>query len=156
VSFNKAQEIQVVPIKELKVNPKNRNKHSKEQIERLAKIIEYQGFRNPLIVSSRSGLVVAGHGRLEAAKKLKLKEVPVMVQDFTDEDQEYAAQVSDNSIASWAELDLSGINEDLQHLGPDLNIEMLGLKDFVVEPAELNGSKAEKKEQVCPNCGETF
>jgi 16S rRNA G966 N2-methylase RsmD len=133
----KANEIQIVSIKDVKLNPKNRNKHPKEQIERLSEIIKYQGFRNPLIISSRTGLVVAGHGRYEAAKKLKLKEVPVMVQDFDSEEQEYAAQVSDNAIAAWAELDLSGINTDLGDLGPDFNIDLLGIKDFVLEPAEL-------------------
>jgi len=132
----RANEIQIVSIKDIKLNPKNRNKHPKEQIERLAEIIKYQGFRNPLIISSRTGLVVAGHGRYEAAKMLKLKEVPVMVQDFESEEQEYAAQVSDNAIASWAELDLSGINLDVPDLGPDFNIDLLGIKDFVLEPAE--------------------
>lgn len=132
----KANEIKIVPIKEIKLNPKNRNKHPSDQIERLSKIIEYQGFRNPLIISSRTGLVVAGHGRYEAAKKLKLKEVPVMIQDFENEEQEYAAQVSDNAIAAWAELDLSGINTDLGDLGPDFDIDLLGIKGFEIEPAD--------------------
>jgi hypothetical protein len=142
----KANEIQIVSIKDVKLNPKNRNKHPKEQIERLAEIIKYQGFRNPLIISSRTGLVVAGHGRYEAAKKLKLKEVPIMVQEFESEEQEYAAQVSDNAIASWAELDLSGINTDVPDLGPDFNIDLLGIKDFVLEPAEKFEAQSDEDE----------
>lgn len=131
-----SKEIQVVPIKEVKVNPKNRNKHHPDQIERLAKIIEYQGFRNPIIVSSRTGLVVAGHGRLQAAKKMKLKEVPVMVQDFDNEAQEYACMVSDNAIAAWSELDLSAINTDIGDLGPDFDVDLLGIKGFEIEVAD--------------------
>lgn len=139
--MNKAIEISTVPIREVKPNPKNRNKHSSEQIDRLCEIIKYQGFRTPLIVSTRSGLLVAGHGRLLAAKQLKLDEVPVIYQDFDSEEQEYAAQVSDNAIASWAELDLSGINFDLPNLGPDFDINMLGIKDFELEPADKYGDK---------------
>lgn len=131
-----AKSVKLVPIDEIAPNPKNRNKHSPEQIERLADIIKYQGFRAPLIVSNRTGLLVAGHGRLMAAKKLGLKQVPVMHQDFESDEQEYAAQVSDNAIASWAELDLSGINTDLSDLGPDLNIDLLGIRGFSLDPSE--------------------
>lgn len=135
------KEIKWVPINEIKPNKKNRNSHSEEQIKRLADIITYQGFRTPLIVSNRTGLLVAGHGRLLAAKQLSLKSVPVSYQDFDSEEQEYAAGISDNAIASWSELDLSGINQDIPELGPDFNLEMLGIKDFVLEPADKYGDK---------------
>jgi hypothetical protein len=120
----------------LKPNPLNRNSHPKDQVERLAKILEYQGWRYPIKVSKRSGLITSGHGRLEAAKLLKWKEVPVSFQDYDSEEQEYADTISDNSIASWSELDLSGINSDLTDLGPDFDIDLLGIKDFGVDPAE--------------------
>jgi DNA modification methylase len=123
------------PIGNLLVHPKNPNKHSREQIERLAELIKYQGWRLPIIVSNQSGYIVSGHGRLEAAKHLGLKEVPISYQDFTSE-QEYAFLVSDNAIASWAELDLVSINFEVPNLGPDFEIKMLGMKDFAIEPAE--------------------
>jgi DNA modification methylase len=126
----------LVSIKELKPNPLNRNSHPKNQIERLAKVLEYQGWRYPIKVSKRSGLITSGHGRLEAAKLLKWKEVPVSFQEYASEEQEYADTISDNSIASWSELDLSGINSDLTDLGPDFDIDLLGIKDFVLEPIE--------------------
>lgn len=63
-----AKEIKLVPIDKLKPNPLNRNSHPKNQIKRLEKIIKAQGFRSPIVVSNRSGLIVAGHGRLQAAK----------------------------------------------------------------------------------------
>ena len=78
----KATDIQLVDIYSLVQNPKNNNKHPQEQIERLSKLIKYQGFRNPLVVSKRTGFVLAGHGRIEAAKLAGLKQVPVMFQDF--------------------------------------------------------------------------
>lgn len=127
----------LVPLSELKPHVKNRNKHSEDQIARLAQIFEYQGIRHPIIVSNLSGFIVAGHGRLDAAKKLGLKEFPVDYQDFSSEEEEYAFLVSDNSIALWAELDLAGINADMPDLGPDFDIDLLGIKDFTIDPAEI-------------------
>jgi hypothetical protein len=132
----KSKDITVTPIGKLVFNPKNNNKHPKEQIDRLAQLIEYQGFRNPIVVSTRTGFVVAGHGRIEAAKKLGIKEVPVMFQDFENEAQEYAYLTSDNAIALWAELDLSKVNIEMLDLGPDFDIDLLGIEKFTIEPLE--------------------
>lgn len=126
----------LVSVRELKPHPKNRNQHPKDQIERLAKILEYQGWRYPIKVSKQSGFITSGHGRLEAARHLKLKEVPVSFQDYTDEAQEYADLQADNAIASWSELDLSAINSDIADLGPDFDIDLLGINGFVIEPAD--------------------
>ena len=125
--------------KELQPHPKNRNKHSGDQIERLAKLYEYQGIRHPIIVSKRSGFIVAGHGRKAAATKLKLKEFPVVYQDFESDEQEYAFIQSDNAVALWAELDLSAINTDIQDLGPDFDIDWLGIKNFKIDVSEHEG-----------------
>lgn len=127
---------ELVSISDLKPHPKNRNNHSSEQIDRLAKILEYQGWRYPIKVSKRSGFITSGHGRLAAAKKLKWKQVPISRQDYESDEQEYADVQSDNAIASWAELDLSGINTDIADLGPEFDIDLLGIKDFELEPAD--------------------
>jgi hypothetical protein len=134
----KSTDIIVTPIGDLVFNPKNNNKHPPEQIERLAQLIKYQGFRNPIIVSVRTGFVIAGHGRIEAAKKLGVKNVPVMFQDFDNEAQEYAYLTSDNAIASWAELDLSMIHAELMDLGPDFDSNLLGIEKFEILPEDKN------------------
>lgn len=126
----------LVSLKNLTPHPKNRNSHSKDQVERLAQILDYQGWRYPIKVSKKSGFITSGHGRLEAAKLKKWKEVPVNFQDYESDEQEYADVQSDNAIASWAELDLSGINSDLGELEPNFDINLLGIKDFVLEPAD--------------------
>lgn len=126
----------LVPLRDLQPHPKNRNTHPSDQIDRLARVIEYQGWRHPIIVSNLTGFIVAGHGRLAAAQKLKLKEAPVEYQDFENEEQEYAFLVSDNAIALWAELDLSGINTDIGDLGPDFDIDWLGIKNFEIDVAD--------------------
>jgi hypothetical protein len=153
-NLNRAPEkVELVDIEDIKPNEKNRNEHPEEQIDRLCELITYQGFRVPLIVSKLSGLLVCGHGRLLAAKKLGLKKVPVSYQDFESEEQEFAFMVSANAIASWANLDFKGINFDLPELGPDFDLNMLAIKDFVLEPAEL-AEKSKKPTTKCPNCGE--
>ncbi len=161
----KAKDIRLVDIDSLILNPKNNNKHPPEQIERLAKLIKFQGFRNPLVVSNRSGFVLCGHGRIEAAKKAGLKELPVMYQDFTDEAQEYAYLTSDNAIASWAEIDLGMVTLELSDLGPEFSdVELLGIKSieslkdiFFEEGSTLDQGQLDEKQMTkCPNCGEEF
>jgi len=127
----KSKDIKIVDIDSLVLNPKNNNKHPKEQIERLSKLIKHHGFRNPLVVSNRSGFVLCGHGRIEAAKKAGLKELPVMFQEFKDEAEEYTYLTSDNAIASWAEIDLDMVNSEIK--GMEIDLDMLAIKDFEVE-----------------------
>jgi DNA modification methylase len=129
----------LIPVEELKAHPKNRNKHPKEQIERLAKVLEYQGWRYPIKVSKRSGFITSGHGRLEAAIHAGWNTVPVNYQDYDSDEQEYADLQADNAIALWAELDFSGINADIGSLGPDFDIDLLGIKNFTIDVAETEG-----------------
>lgn len=132
----------IVNVNTLKPYPKNRNKHPEEQIERLAKIIKYQGLRAPIVVDQADGeTIVKGHGTLEACKRLGMSGVPIVRQQFDSEEQRYAFVQSDNAIASWSELDFSGINVDLPELGPDFDIDLLGIKDFEIEPADKYGDK---------------
>jgi hypothetical protein len=85
-------------------NPRNPNQHPKKQIELLAKIIQSQGWRAPVTVSNRSGFVVRGHGRLQAALLLGCQ-VPVDRQDYATEAEEWADLIADNRIAELAEID---------------------------------------------------
>ena len=73
---------QVVEVGQVKPNPRNPNTHPPDQIELLAKIIQAQGWRAPVTVSTLSGLVVRGHGRLMAAIHAGLSHVPVDFQEY--------------------------------------------------------------------------
>ena len=117
----------LMPIKELRPNPKNPNKHPKEQIALLGKIIKATGWRAPITVSARSGYIVKGHGRYMAALALGLEEVPVDVQSYATEDEEYADLVADNRIAELSDID----NEMLADIFTGLDLEEI--------PAELTG-----------------
>ena len=124
-----AKSITLVPLKDIKLNPKNRNKHPAEQIDRLVKIIQETGFRRPGTISNRTGFLVCGEGRYLAAKKLGLKEMPVMFQDYADAQQELADAVADNAIDKWASLDQSGIMQDVKEF-EEFDLDTLGIKDF--------------------------
>ena len=119
---------ELVELNKLVPNPKNNNKHPKEQIERLAKIIDFQGQRQPIVVSNRSGFIVKGHGRLEAIKKLGWEKCAVDYQDYDSEAQEYADMIADNQIATWAEFDTQMVLEELQNL--DIDEDMLGMMEI--------------------------
>jgi hypothetical protein len=157
----KAKKITLVPIDKIIPNPKNRNTHSEEQVDRLVKLIEANGFRSPLTISNQTGLLVAGHCRLLAAKKLKMNNLPVIYQDFSSPEEEYQVMTADNELARWATLDLSSVHVDIQDLGP-FDLELLGIKDFRLEPdfqpgtEEEQGKLDEKKPVECPKCGHSF
>ena len=113
----------------------NPNTHTSDQLQRLSELIAYQGQRAPIIISKRSGKIVVGHGRWEAIKRLGWEQVAVDYQDFDTEEQEYAHLTADNAIAEWSVLDFSKINKDFLDMGPELDISMLGLENFDIQPA---------------------
>lgn len=95
----------IVPLKDLRPNPKNPNQHPPEQIKLLASIIRATGWRAPITVSKRSGLVTKGHGRLMAAQLDDLTDAPVDYQDYASEAEELADLTADNRIAELATTD---------------------------------------------------
>ena len=117
----------------LKENPKNPNKHPDSQIELLAKNIKYLGWRHPITVSKRSGFIVAGHGRLMAAKKLGVKIVPVDYQDFNSDADEIAVLVADNRLAELSETSEDDLKKILSELDGEIDIELTGFSETDVE-----------------------
>lgn len=143
---------EVLPLKDLKRSKHQRNKHPKEQIERLALIMKEHGVRQPIGVSRRSGEVCFGHGRWEAARLNGWTEFPIVYQEFDSDEEEYSCVQSDNAIAHWAELDLSAINTDIPGLGPDFNLDLLGLEGFKLDaPFEAKADEDAVPEDVEPN-----
>lgn len=95
----------IVKTSELKPNPKNPNQHPPEQVKLLGAIIRGQGWRGPITISNRSGMIVRGHGRLMAAQLEDLAEVPVDYQNYSSEAEEMADLVADNRIAELSDAD---------------------------------------------------
>lgn len=132
---------ELIEIHKLQPNPKNPNKHPAKQIEMLAKIIDYQGQRAPIVVSKRSGFITKGHGRLMAIEKLGWTKAAVDFQDYDDEAQEFADMVADNKIAELAEHDdemfkLEALNLELDVNGFDL--DLLGVHGLDLEPISFD------------------
>jgi len=120
---------ELVELHRLIPNPKNANKHPEEQIEHLAKVMDYQGQRAPIVVSLRSGFIVKGHGRLEAMKKLGWPKAAVDFQQYESEAQEYADMIADNEIARYSELNIQMFKAEMENF-KDLDIDFFGIKDF--------------------------
>jgi DNA modification methylase len=119
---------EMVEVGKLVPNPKNPNKHPKKQIEMLAGIIEAQGWRAPITVSNRSGFIVRGHCRLEAALLKGWPDVPVDRQDYASEAEEWADMIADNKIAELAETDEDMLLEVLKELDP-ASLQLCGIED---------------------------
>lgn len=113
-------------------NPRNPNRHPEEQIIALAKIIRHQGWRNPIVVSRRSGFVVKGHGRLLAARMLSLETVPVDYQDYENEAAEWADMIADNKIAELSNMDEQMLNGLMQELEGEIDLALTGFDDAAI------------------------
>ena len=154
---------ELLDLKKIKDYSKNPNQHGQDQIERLAKLYDYQGVRHPIIYDKERDCIAAGHGRKLAALRSGMKKFPVVYQSFESDEQFYAFVTSDNAVALWAELDLGSINSKLPDLGPEFDIDNLGIKNFTLdlyddqfEPSDLDDDDhddSNKSEKVCPHCG---
>jgi hypothetical protein len=121
----------------------NAKMHPPAQVLKIVASIRQFGFVNPILVD-RSGVVIAGHGRLQAALEMGLKKVPVIKLSDLSDDQAKALRIADNSIAesgtSWdadmleAELaSLRAVKFDLEPLGLDA-IELPDLEETPTPP----------------------
>jgi len=95
----------LVDPRDLTGNPRNPNKHPKDQIKLLAHIIQSQGWRAPITVSNQSGFIVRGHGRLAAALDFGAESVPVDYQNYANEAEEWADLIADNRLSELSEID---------------------------------------------------
>jgi len=130
-------DIEWVRLESLKPNPKNARTHSKKQIRQIARSIRQVGFLNPLIVDG-ADVVLAGHGRLEAARLEGLAEVPILRFDHLTEAQKRAYVIADNKIAEQAGWDREILAVELGEL-----IDLLPAEGFDVsltgfEAAEID------------------
>jgi DNA modification methylase len=111
-------------------NPHNPRKHTRAQIEALANSIAAFGFNAPILVD-RIGNIMAGHGRLEAAKSIGLTEVPVVCLENLSEAQARAYMIADNRLtdrSSWNEEVLAVHLKELSDLALEFNIEATGFE----------------------------
>ena len=113
--------IEYLPIKELKPYEKNARKHADADVSTIMKSIQEFGFKDPIGIWSDKNVIVEGHGRLLAAKRLGMKKVPVIrLDDLTDE-QRRAYALAHNKTAEMSEWDSDLLDEELDGI---LDIDM--------------------------------
>ena len=102
----------------------NSRKHSDEQIDTIAASIKEFGWTNPILVDGNNGLI-AGHGRLLAARKLNIDKIPVIELSHLSETQKKALIIADNKIALNSEWDYELLKLEIAYLTEnDFNINI--------------------------------
>ena len=104
---------------------RNSRTHSDAQVAEIAASIREFGFANPILVDGQ-GTIIAGHGRLLAARKLGLAEVPVIVLDHLTDAQRRALVIADNRIALNAGWDEDMLRVELADLAGQIDLGLLG------------------------------
>jgi DNA modification methylase len=127
---------------------RNPRTHSDAQVAQIAASIQEFGFNNPILVDTNAG-IIAGHGRLLAAQKLGLKEVPVIILDHLTEAQKRAYIIADNQLALQAGWDDELLRSELAALqAEDFDLDLIGF-----DPHELDSLLApvdEEKADLVP------
>ena len=148
----------IVATESLVPNPRNPYEHPDEQVALLAKIVAGQGWRNPIVVSARSGFIVKGHCRLMAAQLLDKDSVPVDVQEYASEAAEHADLIADNRLAELAEVNRAELKDLIEtvdtgeidldftgHVKSEIEALMtaagdLNPDDYQIDPDEAGGT----------------
>jgi DNA modification methylase len=140
----------------LKPYARNARTHSKKQIKQIASSIERFGFVNPVLIGD-DGDIIAGHGRVEAAKQLGLRTVPTLALSHLSETERRAYVLADNKLALNAGWDREILAIELQGLVDlDFDVELTGFSlaeiDFVLDEAgEADPDAPDAAEDAVPN-----
>lgn len=129
------------PLERLIPFARNPRTHTDEQVAQIAASMVEFGWTNPILVGA-DGVIIAGHARVLAARKLGLKEVPVIVLDHLTAAQRRALIIADNKLAlnaGWDEELLRGLLSELRE--EEFNLDLVGFSD-----EELNALLAEVPE----------
>jgi len=123
-------------IEKLKPYEFNNRNHGEEQIDRIARSIKEFGFNQPIVVDEDS-VVLVGHGRLFAARKLGLEKVPVVVKDGLTEAQKKAYRILDNKLQNDSTWSFDNLELELGFLEDNgFELEPWGLDDLLSLDAE--------------------
>ncbi|ELT51000.1 ParB/Srx family N-terminal domain-containing protein [Brucella intermedia] len=166
---NLAASAEMWSIEDLIPYARNAKKHSDEQVKKIAKSIEEFGFTMPVLVAE-DGTIIAGHGRVLAAKLLGLSEVPVVVAKGWSDEKRRAYTIADNKLSEigggWDEEILKLEIEALLNDGDgDYSADLLGFGDKELEKLLAEPKQPEAPEEFpsygedietehqCPKCG---
>ena len=109
-------EKKLTEIKPYEKNPRNND----EAVEYVANSIKEFGFNVPIVID-KDGIIVCGHTRYKAAKKLKLKKVPCVIKDDLTDEQIKAYRLADNKVSEFSEWDMPLLDAELAEIGLDMS-----------------------------------
>lgn len=119
-------------------HPNNPKTHPPQQVRLFAKILQKSGWRRPIVISKRSGKIVAGHGALDGALLAEFEQAPIDWQDFPSDEAEVAHMLADNELAALGERDKALIKELLGELEKkEFDLELTGILEAMSCPTEL-------------------
>ena len=147
----------------------NSRKHSDEQIAQISASIKEFGWTNPILIDVTNS-IIAGHGRLMAARKLKMDEVPTIELDHLTDTQRKALVIADNKLALNADWDTALLTIELDDLLKDgFALDILGFNEQEIKTImqEVNFDAGSEEDQgkldqldpkwiCCPHCGKEF
>ena len=144
-------------IKPYENNPRNND----SAVDAVAASIREFGWQQPIVVD-KDGVIIAGHTRYKAARKLGLTEVPVVVAENLTDEQVRAYRLADNKTGELSGWDFSVLEEELDGLA-EIDMQQFGFagsetEDFNIDNlfAEAAPKEKEAKEIKCPHCGMYF
>lgn len=108
----------------------NNPRHNDEAVDAVANSIKEFGFKVPCVVSG-DGVLITGHTRLKACKKLGIEEVPCIVADDLTEDQIKAFRIADNKVGEIATWDMEKLNIELEDI--DIDMSEFGFNDMQIQ-----------------------
>ena len=135
--------IDYIPTADLLPYAMNSRTHSDDQVAQIAASIKEFGFTNPILIDDAAG-IIAGHGRLMAAKKLKLSEVPTITLEGLTEAQKKAYVIADNKLALNAGWDTEALTAELRRLQElEFDLDLIGFDSNelaqLLEPEQVEG-----------------
>ena len=145
---------------------RNARTHSDEQIAQIAASIKEWGWTTPVLIDEDGGLI-AGHGRVMAARKLGIEEVPTMTASGWTKAQKQAYVLADNQLPQNAEWDMDLLVVEMEDLGAEgFDLSLIGFGDSMADffdkndplpnVIEFNAEDFSEFAHQCPKCGFEF
>lgn len=156
--MNKLQ-VEYISIDKLTPYRGNARKHGKEDVEAIEESILTFGFNDPIAVWGEENLIVEGHGRLEAAKELNMKELPCIRLDGLTDEERKAYALAHNKTAELSAWDFEALEQELSEI--EIDMGLFGFENesaIELEPTEYTEehNEADKIQCHCPKCGFYF
>lgn len=171
------------PLKSLSEAPQNSRKHTESQIDQIAESIKVFGWTIPVLIDENN-MIIAGHARVRAAKKLGIVDAPCIIATDWDANKKEAYQIADNRLSELSEwdtdildaqikrlnaakfdmgfLDMSGFNTELYKPSLNPNFKIGDVSGDAVKQAQsgqdnkFDAKPGQEYAVTCPHCGEDF